>query len=193
MAKKPSFPNRPCPKCGKPIHIKAKRHEACGWVADAATAAKSTPAAKAASTAGKNGETTGGYFRRLLKQNPAWLKGRSNEAILKRWLADNPGQKTVPDNIKANLSNVKSVLRSKKRRKVAKQTEAVVPSQETMAVARVAAPIARKPLGTSKLDQLELQIDECLIMARQMDQEGLHDIIGLLRKARNEVVWKLGQ
>jgi hypothetical protein len=30
--KKPTFPNRPCPKCGKPIHIKSKKHEACGWV-----------------------------------------------------------------------------------------------------------------------------------------------------------------
>jgi hypothetical protein len=31
MTKKPTFPNRPCPKCGKPIHIKTKKHEACGW------------------------------------------------------------------------------------------------------------------------------------------------------------------
>jgi len=29
--KKLTFPNRPCPKCGKPIHIKTKKHEACGW------------------------------------------------------------------------------------------------------------------------------------------------------------------
>jgi hypothetical protein len=29
--KKLTFPNRPCPKCGKPIHIKTKRHEECGW------------------------------------------------------------------------------------------------------------------------------------------------------------------
>jgi len=26
-----TFPNRPCPKCGKPIHIKSKTHEKCGW------------------------------------------------------------------------------------------------------------------------------------------------------------------
>jgi hypothetical protein len=31
MAKAITFPNRPCPKCGKPIHIKTKKHEACGW------------------------------------------------------------------------------------------------------------------------------------------------------------------
>jgi hypothetical protein len=29
--KKPAFPSRPCPKCGKPIHIKSKKHEDCGW------------------------------------------------------------------------------------------------------------------------------------------------------------------
>jgi hypothetical protein len=29
--KKPGFPSRPCPKCGKPVHIKSKKHEDCGW------------------------------------------------------------------------------------------------------------------------------------------------------------------
>jgi hypothetical protein len=28
---KPKFPNRPCPQCGKPIHIKSKKHPECGW------------------------------------------------------------------------------------------------------------------------------------------------------------------
>jgi hypothetical protein len=193
MAKKPAFPNRPCPKCGKPIHIKAKRHEQCGWVAADAVTAKSAPAGKAASAATKDGETTGGYFRRVFKENRVWLKGRSNDEVLKRWLADHPGHKEVPGNIKAHLSNVKSTMRSKKRKKVATRAEAAHPSHQSTAVTRVATPVARKPLGSSKLDQLEMQIDDCLIMARQMDHEGLHDVIGLLRKARNEVVWKMGQ
>jgi hypothetical protein len=29
---KVNFPSRPCPKCGKPIHIKTRKHEECGWV-----------------------------------------------------------------------------------------------------------------------------------------------------------------
>jgi len=29
--KKTTFPNRACPKCGKPIPIRTKKHEACGW------------------------------------------------------------------------------------------------------------------------------------------------------------------
>ena len=193
MAKKPSFPNRPCPKCGKPIHTRSKRHEACGWVADDVAASKGAPSTKAPSAATKDGETTGAYFRRVFKENRAWLKGRSNDEILKRWLADHPGHKEVPDNIKAHLSNVKSTMRSKKRKNVATRAEAAQPSQEMTAVTRAAAPVARKPLGHTKLDALELQIDECLILARQMDRDALHDVIGLLRRARNEVVWKMGQ
>lgn len=41
MAKKITFPNRPCPGCGKAIHIKTKKHEECGWVANGQAA---TPA-----------------------------------------------------------------------------------------------------------------------------------------------------
>jgi hypothetical protein len=38
-----------------------------------------------------------------------------------------------------------------------------------------------------------MQIDDCLIFARQLGHDDLHDIIGLLRRARNAVVWKIGQ
>lgn len=47
--KKPTFPSRPCPKCGKPIHIKSRSHEACGWSADA----KAVVAPAAARRSGK--------------------------------------------------------------------------------------------------------------------------------------------
>jgi hypothetical protein len=36
-SKTPTFPHRPCPKCGKPIHIKSRRHEKCGWVMNGST------------------------------------------------------------------------------------------------------------------------------------------------------------
>jgi len=35
VAKKPNFPTKSCPKCGKPIHARLTKHEACGWVAEA--------------------------------------------------------------------------------------------------------------------------------------------------------------
>jgi len=43
------------------------------------------------------------------------------------------------------------------------------------------------------LDALEEQIDECLTLAKNLDREGLANVIGLLRRARNEVVWKMGE
>jgi hypothetical protein len=30
--KKPNFPTKSCPKCGKLIHARSHSHEACGWV-----------------------------------------------------------------------------------------------------------------------------------------------------------------
>ena len=32
MPKKHKFPTKSCPKCGKPIHARLQKHEACGWV-----------------------------------------------------------------------------------------------------------------------------------------------------------------
>ena len=43
------------------------------------------------------------------------------------------------------------------------------------------------------LERLEAAIDDCLTAARGLDREGLGAIITLLRRARNEVVWKSGE
>jgi hypothetical protein len=95
----------------------------------------------------------------------------------------------VPERIKANLANVKSVLRKKKRKKPGRK-----PGRPPGAVAAVVA-VAIEPARTSTkgFEQLEEQIDDCLTSARSLDREVLHNVIGLLRRARNEVVWKLGQ
>jgi len=186
--KKPSFPNRPCPKCGKPIHIKSKKHEECGWSAEASgSPAKTQPAAQSTSA---GGESTAGYFRKIFKENPGLLKERSNEKLLTRWLTDHADHTEVPETIKNNLSNIKSVLRSKKRKKAARRAEE---AQLNGPLTPPAAPVARKATGGTKLDALELQIDECLIAARHLDREGLHDVISQLRRARNAVVWMIGQ
>jgi hypothetical protein len=136
------------------------------------------------------GENTAGYFRRIFKENPKLLQGRSNEMILTRWLADHPDQTEVPQTIKNNLSNLKSIVRSKKRKKVARRAEEAQPDAPT---SQPAVPVARKATGTTRLDVLELQIDECLILAKNLDREGLEIVINHLRRARNEVVWKIGQ
>ena len=136
----------------------------------------------------EGGESTAGYFRRIFKENPKLLGERSNEKLLSQWLADHPEQTEVPKNIKANLSNLKSVLRSKNRTKVAQDKE----QENEQVVDREITPVARVASGSSDLEVLELQIDECLILAKQLDREGLENVINHLRKARNEVVWKIG-
>ena len=54
------------------------------------------------------------------------------------------------------------------------------------------APYGLAPANPNQgLEALEEQIDECLTMARNLDREELESVIHLLRRARNEIVWKL--
>jgi hypothetical protein len=190
--KKPAFPNRPCPKCGKPIHIKSKKHEECGWgmegSAETQVKAKKQKA-MAVSNSTANGENVSAYFKPILLENPKLLKGKSNQELLNRWLADHPEETEVPDRIKAILSNLKSVLRKKLRKKPGrKKTEEHV--VETVVVMEPAEPVDAAEVA---LESLEEQIDDCMSVAKSMDREGLDEVIRLLRRARNAVVWKLGQ
>jgi hypothetical protein len=132
------------------------------------------------------GETTAGYFRKVFGEHPEWLAGKSNADVLARWLADHPGHAEVPEKIKQNLANIKSVLRKQGRKKRGRRKKER-PAEATAATA--VAPRKR----VHGLESLELAIDDCLTRARQMDKEGLADVIGLLRQARNAVVWKMGE
>ena len=132
-------------------------------------------------------ENISGYFRKLFRENPKLLKTRSNDEVLSRWLVDHPDEKEVPARVKQGLANVKSVMRSKKRtRKASKMAAVELPSATT-----VLAP--RKAIKKAPLETLEERIDECMILAREQGVEELASIIALLRRARNEVVWKIGQ
>jgi hypothetical protein len=92
--------------------------------------------------------------------------------------------------VKTGLQNTKSVLRSQAR----KEKEAEKQGQGTMASASAVVP-APTTAGSpaSRLERLEEQIDECLILAKDIDREDLKSVISLLRRARNEVVWQMGQ
>jgi hypothetical protein len=129
-----------------------------------------------------NGENVSGYFRQIFKEDPRLLRSRSNDKLMQRWLADHPDQKEVPIRVKQGLANVKSILRKRRRgprRKGDDQNQAAAPTA------------ARKP--ARGLERLEEQIDDCLSVAKILDRTELEQVIRLLRKARNEVVWKLGQ
>jgi hypothetical protein len=147
-------------------------------------AKKRTPAALAPSS---DGETIAGYFRKVFAETPKLLKMRSNAPLLERWLADHPGEKEVPQSVKNSLSNLKSVLRSKKRKRRKAKAAAAEIAGGPVAVTAV------KKHKPSVLEALEEQIDDCLTAARSLDKEGFDDVIHLLRKARNAVVWMIGQ
>lgn len=59
-----SFPNRACPKCGKPIHVRLKSHESCGWTSNGKAKQRSTheaQAKEASSCEGSSGQADGRF------------------------------------------------------------------------------------------------------------------------------------
>jgi hypothetical protein len=127
------------------------------------------------------GESISGYFRGVFKENPALLHSRSNVVLLEWWLKDHPGEKEVPARVKQNLANIKSILRKKGRKKKIRGG-AGEPAVTTL-----------RSVPDRGLESLEESIDDCITQAKNLDREALDSIIKLLRRARNEVVWKLGQ
>ena len=91
--------------------------------------------------------------------------------------------------MRQNLSNIKSVLRNKRRRKRGGKPKTTV-AAGAVVMMDVATAV---PPRRAKLEALEENIDDCLTMAKNLDRDGLDSVIKVLRRARNEVVWKLGQ
>ena len=145
-----------------------------------------------------NGGSVAGYFRKVFAENPGLLHGRSNQELLDRWLSDHPGAKEVPRNVKANLQNVKSVLRQQARKRKGGRPRKAV-GTAAAPNGPLAAPELARPRGAadeaapSALERLEERIDDCLVMAKRIDAEGLRDVVAYLRRARNAVVWMQGQ
>ena len=132
-------------------------------------------------------ENIQGYFRVIFQENPKLLKKRSNEQLYERWLKDHPGEKEVPVNVRQSLSNLKSILRH--RRKVRRQLKNADSSSLTNGTHP---PIESFKASDRGLLHLEGQIDEALAFAKHLDAAGLDDIIRLLRTARNRIIVRMG-
>jgi hypothetical protein len=131
---------------------------------------------------GPETESVAGYFRKVFRENPKLLKERSNDELYRRWLADHPGHEEVPAKVKANLQNIKSVLRTKRgKKKAAKQSSGTAQPQAPTAIS----PMSMRRLPAKGLQQLEEHIDEVLGLAKHLDREGLQDVIAILGRARN--------
>jgi hypothetical protein len=149
--------------------------------------ARQTPAASAN---GNGTESVAGYFRKVFEENPRLLNERSNDKLYERWLADHPGHTKVPEKVRANLQNLKSVLRKLKGKRKPEREAAASPQAEAAPVKQERQRPARR--SQDALEALEGMIDECLFASRQLEAEGLERATTLLRQARNEVIRQAG-
>jgi hypothetical protein len=131
---------------------------------------------------GKSKESVSGYFRKIFAEQPELLDSKSNQELVDRWKADH-GASEVPNSVRSNLANLKSHLR--KRRRLG------LPLWGEAARQRAAVPVGNAT--NHGLEALEEHIDDSLTMAKNLDRTGLGDVITLLRRARNKVVWRLGE
>jgi hypothetical protein len=125
-------------------------------------------------------KSVSGYFRQVFDQHPEWLKEKSNDLILAQYRRDHNMSFDTPvkESVRNNLANIKSVLRKKK--------------GLGSYAGKKARTMQRAGSATHRLEELESQIDDCMMTARSIDPVGLESIIALLRRARYEVVWKMG-
>jgi hypothetical protein len=126
-----------------------------------------------------------GYFRQFYDADPTLLESKSNEDLIDQWKRDHMNYTDLDlKKARQNLANLKSSLRRKAREGARRSAPG-----SRMSAARK----TNSYSGTrNNLETLEEQIDNCLLMARNMDPEGLADVIRHLRFARNEVVLKIG-
>lgn len=116
-----------------------------------------------------------GYFRRIFSERPELLDTRSNAEITQLWLKDHPEHKELPASVRNSLANLKSLLRRKNRN----TNPGPAGNNGT--------------LSQRNLEILEAKIDDALTLARLIDGDELASVVRLLHRARNEIVWKLGQ
>ena len=142
---------------------------------------------------GAKGQGVAGFFRPIFAANKNLLKTRSNKQMLAMWLAANPSYKEVPQNVKSGLSNLKSTMRSNIRKRRSKKAAMEVALDTAMAKSKTSPPLSNDAADIG-LERLEMLIDECLTLARNIDRKGrLDNVVMALRIARNRVVWKLGE
>jgi hypothetical protein len=129
----------------------------------------------------RRGASKSAYFREQFEKHPDWAAATNNKELMEQWRMDHPG-KQMTKSYKQAMANVKSSLRHKKRggkKRGARLHQMLMASGQRT--------------GVSSMVGLEIRIDDCLSLARQMDADGLQNVISNLRKARNEVVLKSSQ
>jgi hypothetical protein len=124
-----------------------------------------------------------GYF----EENPDWLQGPSNQALIARYKKDHPGEDWSKKH-QQGAANEKTKLRKKaglvrRRRRKGRMAAAVTGESQVVRV---------RP-SMSALEQLESLIDDCLSLAHRQNNPALDGMIKHLRVARRSVAWAMGE
>lgn len=118
------------------------------------------------------------YFRAIYEERPDLITSRSNDEVIERWKSEHPAaSEKMLKKARQTLANVKSLLKREKRKGGRGKATADGGADAT----------AR---SRPNLEVLEELIDEGLTVAKMLDRAGLAEVIKLLRRARNQVVWK---
>jgi hypothetical protein len=126
------------------------------------------------------------FFRRVFAARPQLLHTANSDLVLDEWLKEHPEFTEVPPKVKAICDHVKNLLQGERPRRRQPLPEDTRVEKGTNRRIRSASAL------TGNLEKLERLIDECLTLAKNLDAEGLKEVIQLLRQARNAVVWKQG-
>jgi hypothetical protein len=120
-------------------------------------------------------------FKRYFTEHPEWLQEEGGNAkAIELFEKENPGHVVGPQ-VRQAMYNVKSAM--KKGPAGAAKRNAKKRAARDMVVAARVNSRPRAPLNA-----LEEQIDDCMILAKQIDRERLGRVLDHLHRARNAVV-----
>jgi hypothetical protein len=128
----------------------------------------------------RKGPSLSGIFTQYFVDHPDWLSSDKNEIVVGQFSRDHP-EIEVDKKVKQAMYNVKSRMNKgdvgRQRRKMSK-----------LAARQVVATAGKNAKPMAPLNLLEEQIDDCMILAKQIGREQMHHVLNALRSARNAVV-----
>jgi hypothetical protein len=147
-----------------------------------------------AKTKGK-AQSFASIIRGYYQQNPDWLQGPSNQALIERYHKDHPGDpwskkhQQGAANVKTKLRKEMGLVRKRRRRR----RGAGAGASEGGANAAGQSRVTRMRPAFGALEQLELLIDDCLSLAHRQNNPALEKVVKHLRVARRGVAWAMGE
>ena len=121
-----------------------------------------------------------GTIRQYLTDHPEWLSSQDTSQVVAQFEKDHP-KKKVDKYVMQAIYNVKSSMRKG-------PTGAAKRQQSKAAAKHIVQSAAKTGKNGTPLVHLEEMIDDCMILARQINQENLVPALMDLRRARNSVV-----